>query len=104
MTKMPQLRSAIDGVHDNMKDVKSSIKNAAKLRDLSAHRPILSNETRWTGKHDVLLQHTHLNDSMEEAFEDPVVNFRMSRSTNFSNEVVKHQKIIYLIKLPTKEM
>ena len=79
-SKMHRLKHVLKDAHETMKGVKSSIKNSAILRNLTPRRPILSNDTHWTGNHDVLLQHTRIGTFLQEACGNENANFCMNRS------------------------
>ena len=85
-----------------MRDCKKSIINAPVLRNLTTTRAILYNETRWTGKHDVLEQYLKLREHLLDAHNDPATNFRMNTNHNFASSVAKYQKQLKWIKNYTK--
>ena len=54
-----------------MVSAKTRLKNAAILRNLTDLKPKLDNDTRWSGKFEVLQRFGRLRDDLIEVSEDP---------------------------------
>ncbi len=62
----PDMRQNIDSVRDVMREAKTRLKNATVLRNITRLKPKLDNDTRWSGKYEVLRRFELMrNDSVE---------------------------------------
>ena len=61
------LSKLIDQVHETMLSIKTKLTNAALLRNITDLKPIIHNETRWSGKFDMCARCVRLFNSIESA-------------------------------------
>ena len=102
MTKSDQsLSPVIEYVHEAMKSARSS-KNAAMPRNLTDLRPFLPNDTRWSGKQEILERYGKFFTQLEKASMNYDSNIELNTALRFTLKVEKCSKMLQEINLITK--
>lgn len=70
------LNHTIESVHKAMKYARVKLKNAAVLRNITDLRPIMNNDTRWSGKHDILLRLKSISEELTPIATTTIVTYK----------------------------
>ena len=98
------LNIVILAVHDVIKYVKTRLRSAATVRNLTDLRPVMHNETRWTGKHHMLKRFIEIKEALVSACENADVEFMATSNPAFTNRVTKYEKMLGSINVVTMEL
>ena len=78
--------------------------NAAVLRNLSTLKPIMNNNSRWSGKHDVLKRFIKIREDLIKTADDDNTTLEVNSTVGFLNKVKRHHKALARVHIATKEM
>ena len=98
------LKNTIDSVRETMSDARSKLKNAAILRNITDLRPKLDNDTRWSGKFEILKQFAKMRDDILEAAEHPDCDIKMNKSNAFANKTNRYVRMLKEINDVTRSL
>lgn len=98
------LRHTIVSVHDTMKAVKTKMKSAYVLRNLTELRPVLHNDTRWSGKVALLRCFSKIRDKLVEASEHHDAECTVNASVTFLRKSQKYEAMFSEIDIVTKSI
>eukprot|EP00171_Calliarthron_tuberculosum_P002661 IDg2661t1 len=76
--------------------------NAAILRNLTELRPVMHNQTRWSGKFNMLQRFERLRDELISASQDVNADIHIDDSAHFLRKVTKYRTILGEINVVTK--
>ena len=96
------LRTTLSTMHDTMREVKSKLKSAAVLRNLTELHPVLDNATRSSGKVAMLCRYTKIHDEILEASNHPDSEFTVNSSAVFVAKTKKYYEMLAEIDVVTK--
>ena len=95
------LTRVIDAVHETMRTAKIKLRNAALLRNLTDLRPIMNNETRWSGKVLMLKRFLRIREELIEASNDLHGDIPINISSSFTSQTRKYQAMLSEIDVVT---
>ena len=104
MNRHADLKSTISCIHDLMRAAKSGLKNAALLRNLTELRPVLNNETRWSGKFLMLQRFTKIRNELIDVSNNEDGSIPINVSIPFSNKVAKYAEILGEMDVVTRQL
>eukprot|EP00171_Calliarthron_tuberculosum_P022474 IDg22474t1 len=91
-SKHIDLGRTIDHVHDTMKSVKTRLKNSAVLRNLTDLRPVMHNQTRWSGKISMLKRYGEIHEELVEASNHTDAEIPIHGGAGFITKVNKYTR------------
>lgn len=80
------------------------LKNVAVLRNICDSNPVLPNETRWSGKYELLQRFYRIRDELIEASEHDDANILIDSSSSFFINVRRHCHILAEINVVAKSL
>ena len=96
------LKTTIAAVHDTKKDVKGKLKSVAVLRNLTELNPILDNETRWSGKMNLLKRFNEVRAELIDASEHRDTEFTVNSSEGFAQKCQRYHRMLSEVDVVTK--
>lgn len=98
------LSATIDNVHNIMKHVKSRLKNSAKLRNLTNLRPVIHNETRWSGKHAMLKRFCEIKEELVQVCDEDNVNLPDILEGSLTRKAARYERMLGAINVVQVKM
>ncbi len=86
---MPDMKKFVNMVHGMMKLAKSRLRNAATLRNSTELKPVLHNDTRWSGKFYMLRRFGEIKTELLKACEDEGIAIPEDYERLFSGKVLR---------------
>lgn len=99
-----EMKSTIRFVHDMMRHVKTRLKNAAILRNLTDLCSVLHNATRWTGKCMMLQIFGEIKNEVIQACDKSDVDISSDYEFVFTNRVPKYERMLAAINIATAKL
>jgi len=78
-----QLKTALNSVHETMLSCKQKLKNSALLRNLTDLKPIIHNQTRWSGKFYMMQRFLRIRTELIEISNDDRSDIVVNSSNGF---------------------
>eukprot|EP00171_Calliarthron_tuberculosum_P002072 IDg2072t1 len=98
------LSATIERVHSIMKHVKSSLRNSAMLRNLTDLRPVIHNETRWSGKHSMLKRFQEIQDDLVRVCDADNIDLPDTFGKGLISKVERYEKMLASINVVQVQM
>ena len=102
--RQTDLSTTLTSVHEIMRNVKSKLKNTAVLRKLTKLKPLLSNDTRWSGKVAVVRRFIDIKEQLIEASEHEDSDFFVNTSSSFKSKTKRYFSMLSEINVVTKSL
>lgn len=89
--------STLSSVHKTLVEAKYRLQNAVVLRNLTYLKPVIHNQTLWSGKAAILTRFTCIRAELIEASIDANSEMTVDSTSYFGNKVEKYSKMLNVI-------
>lgn len=98
------LDETLESIHDTMSAAKSRLKNKTMLRNLVARAPVLPNETRWSGKCDMVTRFVEIRPELIAVSQRDKCDLPIDSTNVFAEKAEKYAAQLKEINSVTKEL